>query len=100
MHENRKRVEKWLTSDSFGDMADFVNVSSAYLSMYDDFGQIPKDLLSRMEANIERNALYIEPHQAIQLAQIFSMCGSSHTMEIFDRIIGASIDDIPIQEVF
>lgn len=81
-------------------MTDFVNVATAYLSMYDDYEQIPVKLLKLMEKTVEKNALHFDAHQAIVLAQFFSMSGTSHTMEVFDRIIGSQIDDLPINEVY
>ena len=41
LHSNQQRVEEWLASDSFLDMQDFVNVSAAYISMYDN-GELPE----------------------------------------------------------
>ena len=67
--------------------------------MYDP-GQMPLPLLHRFEHTIKVNALNIEAQQAIVLAQVFASCGSSYTMEVFDRIIGSQIDDLPIQQVF
>lgn len=46
------------------------------------------------------NALQIEADQAIYLAEIFSRVGSSYTMEVFDRVIGSNIDDIPVHRVY
>ena len=80
-------------------MQDFVHVAAAYVSMY-DAGEIPESLLKLFEKTVKVNALNIEAQQAIVLAQVFSGCGSSYTMEVFDRIIGQQIDDIPIQQVF
>ena len=80
-------------------MQDVTFVAAAYVSMYDD-GELPDRLLELLESTIQQNALQIEVTQAIHLAQIFSSSGSTFTMEVFDRIIGANIDDITIGEVF
>jgi len=99
LHQNQDRVKEWLASDRIIEMQDFVYISAAYLSMYDD-GRVPADLLSLFEHTIEVNSSFIDASQAIYLAQIFSKCGSSYTMEVFDRIIGSNIEDVPIPQVF
>ena len=80
-------------------MQDFVQVACAYISMY-DHGNVPANLLEKFEKVIEVNALNIDVHQAITLAQAFATCGSSYTMEVFDRIIGSQIDDINVHQVY
>ena len=100
LHANLSNVEAWLVEDAFAfDMQDFVNVAAAYLSMFDQ-GEIPEKLHSLLEKTVERNALNLDAQQAIHLAQVFAETGSSYTMEIFDRIIGANIEDIPVFQVF
>ena len=99
LHANLDRVVQWLEEGAFTDMQDVTFVAAAYVSMYDD-GELPDRLLELLESTIQQNALQIEVTQAIHLAQIFSTSGSTFTMEVFDRIIGANIDDITIGEVF
>ena len=60
LHANLDRVLQWLTDDSLTRyMQDFVNVASAYISMYDE-GNLPEDLLEKLEKVIEVNALNID----------------------------------------
>ena len=92
-------MEQWLADYELEDTQDFVYVATAYLSMYEE-GQLPKSLLRQFETYIRRNALNFNAQQAIHLVQVFYKCGSSYTMEVFDRIIGLNIDDIPIRQIF
>lgn len=97
LHANLDRVLEWLDDGESLTryMQDFVQVASAYISMY-DHGELPANLLSKLEKAIKVNALSIDVNQAIILAQVFQSCGSSYTMELLDRIIGGQIDDISI----
>ena len=36
LHENKHRVIEWLENDSFDDMQDFVSVTNAYFSLYEE----------------------------------------------------------------
>ena len=67
--------------------------------MYDE-GCVPENLLKSLEKVVQVNMLNIDAHQAIILAQVFANCGSTYTMEVFDRIIGGQIDEISVQQVY
>lgn len=45
-------------------------------------------------------AMNIDVKQAVDLVQVFSRCGSTYTLEIFDRIIGANIDELSAEQAY
>ena len=60
LHANLDRVLHWLTDESLSRyMQDFVHVTCAYISMYDQ-GNVPEDLLEKLEKVVEVNALNID----------------------------------------
>ena len=61
---------------------------------------MPEDLLALFEKNIEREAPKINVTMALDLVQVFSRSGSTTTLELFDRIIGANIDDMSAQQIY
>ena len=62
LHANLDRVLHWLTDESLTRyMQDFVQVACAYISMY-DHGNIPENLLEKLEKVIEVNALNLDVH--------------------------------------
>ena len=99
LHENEGRVKEWLAQEKIEDMQDFVNISAAYLSLYED-GEVPEDLLNLLEKTLENQAQSITASDAINLVQVFSSSGSSYTLELLDRVIGNNIDQVPAQQAY